>query len=111
GLGLRRRTRLLRRHRRRLIRSSGRLGRHYALPVKLSRLGRGCNRRTSVIRRRKVLLVLTGHVFVLGLRRQRYPVVLVLRHFLFVIRTRRNPALASVERHVILVHDYRLVVD
>jgi hypothetical protein len=47
----------------------------------------------------------------MGLRGERFPVVLVLRDFFFVRGTGLNAALAAVERHVILVHDHGLFVD
>src|SRR5271169_3497975 len=101
----RRRTRLLGRHGWRLIRSACGLGCYYTLPVKFAGLGSGRDRRASVVCGREVLFILAGHVFVLGLRRERFGVMLVLRDFFFVGGTGNNPALATVEGHVRLVAD------
>src|SRR5579863_1012801 len=109
--GRRRAPRLLRRHGRRFIWGACRLGCHYTLPAEHAGLGGGRDRWASVVCGCEVLFVLAGHVFVMGLRGERFAVVLVLRDFFFVRGTGRNAALAAVERDVILIHDHCLVVD
>jgi|SRR5271166_6391127 len=69
------------------------------------------NRRTPPILRREVLPILTGQMLVLGLRRERSCVLLVLGGLFLRCGTRCHAALPTVEGHMILVHDYGSGVD
>ena len=109
--GSRRATRFLRRHGRGMIRGSGGFRSDHPVSFEFTGLGRGGDGRTAVVFGREVLFVLAGHVFMMRLRGQRFPVVLVLCDFLSVVGTRCNSALAAVEGNVILVHDHSPVVD